>query len=100
MRWCGRVIGLTAFLTVFDRVATQAILLSLLKAHRVTPAAMGVAVNAQTIGMAVSGIAIASISGASEKRPGNPKGSGPAAEAKALAECVALLVLRSCQARQ
>ena len=39
------VIGLTAFLTVVDLFATQAILPSLTRAYRVTPAAMGFAVN-------------------------------------------------------
>jgi predicted MFS family arabinose efflux permease len=53
------VIGLTAFLTVVDLFATQAILPSLVKAYGVTPAAMGVAVNASTLGMAVSGLAVA-----------------------------------------
>ena len=42
------VIGLTAFLTVVDLFATQAILPSLTKAYHVTPAAMGLAVNAST----------------------------------------------------
>jgi predicted MFS family arabinose efflux permease len=49
------VIGLTAFLTVVDLFATQAILPSLAKAYGVSPAAMGFAVNASTIGMAVAG---------------------------------------------
>src|SRR5437762_8048861 len=40
------IIGLTAFLTVVDLFATQAILPSLTKAYGVTPGAMGVAVNA------------------------------------------------------
>jgi MFS transporter, YNFM family, putative membrane transport protein len=53
------VIGLTAFLTVVDLFATQAILPSLVRAYQVTPAAMGVAVNASTFGMAVSGLAVA-----------------------------------------
>ena len=43
------VIGLTAFLTVVDLFATQAILPSLTKAYHVTPAAMGLAVNASTL---------------------------------------------------
>ena len=47
------VIGLTAFLTVVDLFATQAILPSLTRHYNVTPAAMGFAVNASTIGMAV-----------------------------------------------
>ena len=46
------VIGLTAFLTVVDLFATQAILPSLAKAYQVSPAAIGFAVNASTIGMA------------------------------------------------
>src|SRR6266481_5231954 len=50
----GLVIGLTAFLTVVDLFATQAILPSLAKAYGVTPAAMGFAVNASTMGMAVA----------------------------------------------
>ncbi len=53
------VIGLTAFLTVVDLFATQAILPSLTRAYGVSPAAMGVAVNASTFGMAVSGLAVA-----------------------------------------
>ncbi len=46
-------IGLTAFLTVVDLFATQAILPSLAVAYRVSPGAMGFAVNASTIGMAI-----------------------------------------------
>src|SRR5262249_59608136 len=48
------VICLTAFLTVVDLFATQAILPSLTRAYHVTPAAMGFAVNSSTIGMAVA----------------------------------------------
>ena len=44
-------IALTAFLTVVDLFATQAILPALTSAYGVTPAAMGFAVNASTIGM-------------------------------------------------
>src|SRR5260221_9228702 len=50
------VIGLTAFLTVVDLFATQAILPSLTRAYHATPAAMGFAVNASTMGMAVPGV--------------------------------------------
>jgi predicted MFS family arabinose efflux permease len=53
------VIGLTAFLTVVDLFATQAILPSLAVSYQVTPAAMGFAVNASTIGMAVAGLGVA-----------------------------------------
>lgn len=52
-------IGLTAFLTVVDLFATQAILPSLAAAYGVSPAAMGFAVNASTIGMAAGGLAVA-----------------------------------------
>jgi predicted MFS family arabinose efflux permease len=48
------VIGLTAFLTVVDLFATQAILPSLARHYQVTPAAMGFAVNATTMGMAAA----------------------------------------------
>jgi MFS transporter, YNFM family, putative membrane transport protein len=52
-------IGLTAFLTVVDLFATQAILPPLTAAYGVSPAAMGFAVNATTIGMAAGGLAVA-----------------------------------------
>ena len=48
---------LMAFLTVVDLFATQAILPSLAAAYGVSPAAMGFAVNASTLGMAVAGLA-------------------------------------------
>jgi predicted MFS family arabinose efflux permease len=64
------VIGLTAFLTVVDLFATQAILPSLAEAYRVTPAAMGLAVNASTIGMAVAGLAVAFFSQRINRRRG------------------------------
>ena len=53
------LIGLTAFLTVVDLFATQAILPALTRAYGTTPAVMSFAVNASTIGMAVSGLAMA-----------------------------------------
>jgi predicted MFS family arabinose efflux permease len=64
------VIGLTAFLTVVDLFATQAILPSLARAYRVSPAAMGLAVNASTIGMAVAGLAVAFFSQRINRRRG------------------------------
>src|SRR5262245_50597398 len=64
------VIGLTAFLTVVDLFATQAILPSLTKAYGVTPAALGFAVNASTIGMAVAGLAVALFGRRIERRTG------------------------------
>jgi predicted MFS family arabinose efflux permease len=53
------VICVTAFLTVVDLFATQAILPTLARAYNVSPAAMGFAVNASTMGMAVAGLAVA-----------------------------------------
>jgi predicted MFS family arabinose efflux permease len=53
------LVGLTAFLTVVDLFATQAILPALTRAYGTTPAAMSFAVNASTMGMAISGLAMA-----------------------------------------
>jgi MFS transporter, YNFM family, putative membrane transport protein len=53
------VIALTAFLTLVDLFATQAILPSLARHYQVTPGAMGFAVNASTMGMAVAGLGVA-----------------------------------------
>jgi len=64
------VIGLTAFLTVVDLFATQAILPSLARSYGVTPAAMGVAVNASTLGMAIAGLAVALFSRRIDRRLG------------------------------
>ncbi len=64
------VIGLTAFLTVVDLFATQAILPSLTRHYDVTPAAMGFAVNASTIGMAVAGLVVGLLSPHIERRRG------------------------------
>jgi predicted MFS family arabinose efflux permease len=64
------LIGLIAFLTVVDLFATQAILPSLARAYGVSPAAMGFAVNASTIGMAVAGLAVAFLSRRIDRRRG------------------------------
>jgi len=64
------VIGLTAFLTVVDLFATQAILPSLARHYDVTPAAMGFAVNASTMGMAVAGLAVGFFSQRIDRRLG------------------------------
>jgi hypothetical protein len=53
------VIGLVAFLTLVDLFATQAILPLLRQAYGVTPAAMSLAVNSSTIGMAVASLVVA-----------------------------------------
>ena len=64
------IIGLTAFLTVVDLFATQAILPSLVQHYQVSPAAMGFAVNACTMGMAVSGLVVALFSRRIDRRMG------------------------------
>lgn len=64
------VIGLTAFVTVVDLFATQAILPSLARAYDVSPAAMGVAVNASTMGMAIAGLGVALFSRRIDRRRG------------------------------
>lgn len=53
------VIALIAFLTLVDLFATQAILPGLATVYGVSPAAMGLAVNASTLGMAVAGLGVA-----------------------------------------
>ncbi|MBR0952046.1 MFS transporter [Bradyrhizobium canariense] len=64
------VIGLTAFLTVVDLFATQAILPSLTRHYGVTPAAMSLAVNASTFGMAVAGLVVGFFSPHIDRRTG------------------------------
>jgi len=64
------VIGLTAFLTVVDLFATQAILPSLTRAYGVSPAAMGFAVNSSTIGMAAAGLVVSLVSARIDRRMG------------------------------
>jgi MFS transporter, YNFM family, putative membrane transport protein len=63
-------IALIAFLTVVDLFAAQAILPSLAQHYQVTPAAMGFAVNASTMGMAAAGFAIALFSRRIHRRSG------------------------------
>jgi len=64
------IIGLTAFLTVVDLFATQAILPSLARHYQVAPAAMGFAVNAATMGMAVAGLVVGFFSPHIDRRLG------------------------------
>jgi MFS transporter, YNFM family, putative membrane transport protein len=64
------VIGLTAFLTVVDLFATQAILPSLTRHYGVSPAAMGFAVNASTMGMAIAGLVVGLFSPHIDRRLG------------------------------
>ena len=63
-------IGSTAFLTLVDLFAAQAILPSLAAAYGVRPAAMGLAVNAATLGMALGALAMALFSARIDRRRG------------------------------
>ncbi len=53
------MVATVAFLTVVDLFAMQALLPSLAAHYAVSPAAMGLAVNACTLGMAISSLAVA-----------------------------------------
>jgi predicted MFS family arabinose efflux permease len=64
------VIGLTAFVTVVDLFAAQALLPALTHAYQVTPAAMGFAVNASTMGMAIAGLVVGFLSPHIDRRRG------------------------------
>jgi predicted MFS family arabinose efflux permease len=64
------LIGLAAFLTLVDLFATQAILPALAQAYGVGPAAMGLAVNAATLGMALGALGVAFFSRRLERRLG------------------------------
>ena len=64
------VIGVTAFLTLVDLFATQAILPSLVERYHATPAMVGLAVNASTLGMAIAGLAVALLSTRIDRRLG------------------------------
>jgi predicted MFS family arabinose efflux permease len=56
------LVGLIGFLTLVDLFAAQALLPTLVAAYHVTPAAMGAAVNASTMGMAAAGLVVALLS--------------------------------------
>ena len=64
------VVGRVAFLTVVDLFATQAILPPLALAYGVTPAAMSLAVNASTLGMAAAGLLVALLGARIDRRRG------------------------------
>lgn len=64
------LIGLIAFLTVVDLFGTQAILPALARSYGVTPAAIGFAVNATTMGMAVACLGVAYFSHRIDRRRG------------------------------
>jgi len=64
------VIATTAFLTVVDLFAVQAILPALTKRYETSPALMGLAINASTIGMAVGSLGVALLSQHLDRRRG------------------------------
>jgi len=64
------VIALTAFLSLVDLFATQAILPSLTAHYGVTPGQMGLASNAATFGMLISGLAVGYFSSSIDRRRG------------------------------
>jgi predicted MFS family arabinose efflux permease len=65
------LIGTIAFfLTVVDLFAAQAILPKLAASYAVSPAAMGLAVNASTLGMALAGLATAFLGRRTDQRRG------------------------------
>ena len=64
------IIGLIGFLTLVDLFAAQAILPTLAAMYEVAPSAMGVAVNASTIGMAAAGLVVALVSHRLPRRGG------------------------------
>ena len=55
----GLIIAFIAFLTLIDLFGSQALLPTLVDHYQVSPAAMGLAVNASTFGMAISGVLVA-----------------------------------------
>ena len=64
------VIATTAFLTLVDLFAAQAVLPSLVTAYQVSPAVMGLAVNACTLGMAAASLIVALLSARIDRRTG------------------------------
>lgn len=64
------IIATTAFLTLVDLFAMQAVLPALARRYDVAPAAIGVAVNASTVGMAIASAAITIWSRSIDRRRG------------------------------
>ena len=62
------LIAVIGFLTLVDLFATQAILPSLAQSYGVTPAQIGVAANASTLGMAIAGLLVGAFSGTVERK--------------------------------
>ncbi len=63
-------VGLIGFLTLVDLFATQAILPALAQDYGVSPAQIGVAANASTIGMAIAGLLVGALGGRLDQRRG------------------------------
>ena len=62
------LIAAIGFLTLVDLFATQAILPSLANAYAVSPSQIGLAANASTLGMAISGLLAGVLSGSVERK--------------------------------
>ena len=62
------LIAVIGFLTLVDLFATQAILPSLAKSYGVKPSEIGLAANASTLGMAISGLLMGAFSGSLERK--------------------------------
>ena len=62
------LIAVIGFLTLVDLFATQAILPSLAQAYRTSPAEIGLAANASTLGMAISGLLFGAFSARFERK--------------------------------
>ena len=62
------LIAVVGFLTLVDLFATQAILPSLASHYGVTPAQIGLAANASTLGMAISGLVFGAFSRTLERK--------------------------------
>ena len=62
------LIAVIGFLTLVDLFATQAILPSLAQSYGVTPAQIGVAANASTLGMAIAGLLVGAFSATVERK--------------------------------
>jgi predicted MFS family arabinose efflux permease len=62
------LIAVIGFLTLVDLFATQAILPSLAQVYGVAPSRIGLAANASTLGMAISGLLMGVVTGALERK--------------------------------
>ena len=64
------IIAMIAFLTLIDLFGSQALLPTLVAHYDVSPATMGFAVNASTIGMAIAGLFVALFAGSIDRKRG------------------------------